>query len=109
MWKERRLANGSRSESTVSRSTAMIMTRELFVLLFVGRCLISAGEEPNSKHGPWIGELVNVFDLHRLPDGWRQSVTSECSNDVTSFLTALDNDTLWANKSEYKRTEQKCP
>jgi hypothetical protein len=79
----------------------MTTTKVLLLLLFAGRCEISTGEERISNHGPGIEELLDVFDLKRLTAGWRRAVTAECGDDVTSFLAALGNGTLWANKSEY--------
>jgi hypothetical protein len=79
----------------------MTTIKLLLLLLSAGRCVISTGDERISKHGPRIEELVDVFDLNRLTGGWRRDVTVGCGDDVASFLAALGNGTLWANKSEY--------
>jgi hypothetical protein len=50
-----------------------------------------------------LQETLDVFDINRLIVGWRRNVTSDCGDDVTSLLSAMDNGTLWANKSEYNR------
>jgi hypothetical protein len=84
----------------------MITVTALLLLLCVGRGVSSAGEERDSNYGPPIDELLDVFDIKRLSDGWQQAVTSECSDDVTSLLSALKNRTFWAQKCEYKRHGQ---
>ncbi|KDR17635.1 nose resistant to fluoxetine protein 6-like [Zootermopsis nevadensis] len=70
----------------------------LLLLLFAGRRVISAGEEGVSKHGPRFDDLADAFDLNRLTDGWGRAVTVGCRDDVTNFLAALGNGSLWANK-----------
>ena len=74
----------------------------LLLLLCAGRGVVSAVEERISNYGPRIDELLDVFNINRLSDGWQLAVTSRCSDDVTTFLSALGNSTLWAQKSEYK-------
>jgi hypothetical protein len=73
----------------------------LLVLLWAGRGVTSSGQIRVSNYGPQIDELLDVFQINRLTDGWQQAVTSGCSNDVTSLLSGLKNSSLWAQKCEY--------
>jgi hypothetical protein len=91
-----------------SRCAVMITVTVLLLLLCVGRGVRSADEERESNYGPRIDELLDVFDIKRLTDGWQQAVTPGCSDDVTSLLSALKNRTFWAQKCEYKRYGQEC-
>ena len=79
----------------------------LFLLLCAALGVCSAGDERGSNYGTRIDELLDVFNINRLTDGWQQAVTSGCSDDVTSLLSALQNRTFWAQKCEYKRYGQK--
>lgn len=76
----------------------------VLLLLCAGRGVVSAVEERISNYGPRIDELLDVFNINRLSDGLQLAVTSRCSDDVTTFLSAVGNSTLWAQKSEYKCT-----
>jgi hypothetical protein len=80
----------------------------LLLLLCAGRGVVSTAEEEVSNYGPRIDQLLDVFNINRLSDGWQQAVTSGCSDDVTSLLSALGNSTLWAQKSEYRCYGQEC-
>jgi len=86
----------------LSRCSVMITLAVLLLLLCAGRGVNSAREERDSNYGPRIDELLDVFNINRLTDGWQQAVTSGCSDDVTSLLLALKNRTFWAQKCEYK-------
>jgi hypothetical protein len=85
-----------------------MVTIKVLLLLFAGCCVISTGEDRVLKNRPRIEEVLDILDLNRLTDGWRRAVTEGCADDVASFLTALDNGTLWANKSEYDRASLWC-
>ena len=78
----------------------------LLLLLCAGSGVCSAGVGQDSNYGPRIDELLDVFNINRLTDGWQQTVTSGCSDDVTSLLSALKNRTFWAQKCEYERHGQ---
>jgi hypothetical protein len=93
--------SGSESHcNQFSRCAAMITVTVLLLLLCADHGVSSAGEERHSIYGPPIDELLDVFDIKRLSDGWEQAVTSGCSYDVTSLLSALKNRTFWAQKCE---------
>lgn len=89
--------------SQLSRCAVMIRVTVLLLLLCAGRGVSSAREQRDSNYGPRIDELLYVFNINRLTDGWQETVTSGCSDDVTSLLSALNNRTFWAQKCEYKR------
>jgi hypothetical protein len=84
----------------------MIKVTVLLLLLCAGRGVSSAREQRDSNYGPRIDELLDVFNINRLTDGWQQAVTSGCSDDVTSLLLALKNRTFWAQKCEYNITDR---
>jgi hypothetical protein len=92
---------GSETEGgQLSRCAVMITVTVLLVLLCAGRGVSSDREERDSNYGPRIDELLDVFNINRLTDGWQHAVTSGCSDDVTSLLSALKNRTFWAQKCE---------
>ena len=104
---DERLCGSETRCGQLSRSAVMItVTVLLLLLLRAGRGVSSAAEQPVSNYGPQIDELLDVFNINRLTDGWQQAVTSGCSDDVTSLLSALKNRTFWAQKCEYKRHGQ---
>ena len=101
---ERLCGCGSETQSgQLSRCSVMITVAVLLLLLGAGRGVSSAREERDSNYVPRIDELLDVFNINRLTDGWQQAVTSGCGDDVTSLLSALKNRTFWAQKCEYKR------
>jgi hypothetical protein len=75
----------------------------LLLLLVACRRVMTTGTQRMSIQGPRLQETLDVFDINRLIVGWRRNVTSGCGDDVTSLLSAMDNGTLWADKSEYSR------
>jgi hypothetical protein len=84
----------------------MITVTVLLLLLCAGRGVTSAGEERDSNYGSRIDELLDVFNINRLIDGWQQAVTSGCSDDVTSLLSALKNRTFWAQNVSTSVTDR---
>ena len=85
----------------LSRCSVMTTFTTLLMLLWAGRGVTSSSQVRVSNYGPQIDELLDVFQINRLTDGWQQAVTSGCSNAVTNLLSGLKNSSLWAQKSEY--------
>jgi len=103
---DERLSDSETQYGQLSRCEVMMTVTVLLLLLCAGRGVSSAREGRDSNYGPRIDELLDVFNINMLTDGWQQTVTSGCSDDVTSLLSALKNRTFWAQKCEYKRHGQ---